>query len=459
MGRSRDTAEDDLQPEKTKRAETWNEVADHPVRALVLHPDVTSGPNRGEGSLRAPESRLAEAEGLARAIDLEIVHREVMRITKPTPSRLLGSGQAERFADLIKAMEIEVAVVDAALTPVQQRNLERAWHCKVIDRTGLILEIFGARARTHEGRLQVDLAALTYQRSRLVRSWTHLERQRGGAGFMGGPGESQIELDRRIIDDKIVKLKRQLDEVKRTRELHRSARRKVPYPIVALVGYTNAGKSTLFNRLTDSDVFAKDLLFATLDPTMRRLKLRSGRQIILSDTVGFISDLPTQLVAAFRATLEEVLEADIILHVRDIAHPDTEAQRVDVETVLSDLGVGPEQGTDYIVEVLNKIDLLPDEDRERALNIAARDDSVIAVSALKGTGSDDLLALLDRRLNALRMTLRVDVSLSDGATLAWLYEHGEVLEREDDESEAHLVVGLDEAELARFERRQADLTA
>ncbi|MBU2090508.1 MAG: GTPase HflX, partial [Alphaproteobacteria bacterium] len=301
MGRSRDTAEDDLQPEKTKRAETWNEVADHPVRALVLHPDVTSGPNRGEGSLRAPESRLAEAEGLARAIDLEIVHREVMRITKPTPSRLLGSGQAERFADLIKAMEIEVAVVDAALTPVQQRNLERAWHCKVIDRTGLILEIFGARARTHEGRLQVDLAALTYQRSRLVRSWTHLERQRGGAGFMGGPGESQIELDRRIIDDKIVKLKRQLDEVKRTRELHRSARRKVPYPIVALVGYTNAGKSTLLNALSQANVFVEDKLFATLDPTTKRLTLPDKKAVLLTDTVGFIRKLPPTIVTAFRA--------------------------------------------------------------------------------------------------------------------------------------------------------------
>nr|WP_084462619.1 GTPase HflX [Oceanibaculum pacificum] len=461
MGRSSRNAEDRLQQDKsTVQSSDRKNGAGHSGRALILHPDIVGGPqsqqDSGDDAVRAPEARLAEAAGLALAIELEIVHQEVVRVTKPTPATLLGSGQAERYGELIDAMEVEVAVVDAALSPVQQRNLERVWRCKVIDRTGLILEIFGARARTHEGRLQVDLAALTYQRSRLVRSWTHLERQRGGAGFMGGPGESQIELDRRIIDDKIVKLKRQLEEVKRTRELHRSARRKVPYPIVALVGYTNAGKSTLFNRLTRSDVFAKDLLFATLDPTMRRLKLPSGRQIILSDTVGFISDLPTQLVAAFRATLEEVLEADIILHVRDVAHPDSDAQRADVEEVLSDLGVGPEQGSEHIVEVLNKIDLLPAEERTRVGNIAARDDSVIAVSALDGSGSAELLALLDRRLNALRLTLRVDVDLADGATLAWLYQHGEVLEREDDERQAHLLVGLDPAEASRFERRQAE---
>ena len=313
---------------------------DSSTRALILHLDLLSASDRSSSvAVRAPEARLEEAYGLALAIDLDIVHSEVVRVSRATPATLMGRGQVECFADLIDAMEIEVAVIDTALSPVQQRNLERSLRCKVIDRTALILEIFGARARTHEGRLQVELAALSYQRSRLVRSWTHLERQRGGAGFMGGPGESQIELDRRIIDDKIVKLKRQLEEVKRTRELHRSARRKVPYPIVALVGYTNAGKSTLFNRLTRSAVFAKDLLFATLDPTMRRLSLPSGRQIILSDTVGFISDLPTQLVAAFRATLEEVLEADIILHVRDVAHPDSAAQCADVEAVLADLGI------------------------------------------------------------------------------------------------------------------------
>ncbi|MFO7481662.1 MAG: GTPase HflX [Oceanibaculum nanhaiense] len=429
------------------------------TRALILHLDLLSASDKGGGgAVRAPEARLEEARGLALAIDLDIVHAEVVRVSRATPATLMGSGQVERFADVIDAMEIEVAVIDTALSPVQQRNLERSLKCKVIDRTALILEIFGARARTHEGRLQVELAALTYQRSRLVRSWTHLERQRGGAGFMGGPGESQIELDRRIIDDKIVKLKRQLEEVKRTRELHRSARRKVPYPIVALVGYTNAGKSTLFNRLTRSAVFAKDLLFATLDPTMRRLSLPSGRQIILSDTVGFISDLPTQLVAAFRATLEEVLEADIILHVRDVAHPDSAAQRADVEAVLADLGIAPDQIATPMLEVLNKVDLLPEEERGQVLNLAARDPDKVAVSALEGAGVDDLLTVLDQRLNARRELLRVDVDLTDSATLAWLYQHGEVLEREDDEEHSHLLVGLDPADRARFERRQAGLT-
>src|SRR5215470_1903749 len=308
-------------------------------RSLVIHP-VPKRPLRPlRDALRTPEARLEEAVALAGAIDLEVAHAALVPLAKPKPATLIGSGSVETLGEIVKTREIVVAVVDAIVSPVQQRNLERAWKAKVIDRTGLILEIFGARARTHEGRLQVELAALTYQRSRLVRSWTHLERQRGGFGFLGGPGESQIEIDRRLIGDRIAKLKRELEDVRRTRDLHRSARRRVPYPIVALVGYTNAGKSTLFNRLTRSSVFAEDLLFATLDPTMRGLKLGSGRQIILSDTVGFISDLPTQLIAAFRATLEEVLEADVILHVRDIAHADTDAQRDDVEAVLSDLGL------------------------------------------------------------------------------------------------------------------------
>ena len=345
-----------------------------------------------------------------------------------------------------------MAVIDSAVSPVQQRNLEKAWKCKVIDRTGLILEIFGARARTHEGRLQVELAALTYQQSRLVRSWTHLERQRGGFGFLGGPGESQLEMDRRLIRDRIARLKTELDGLRRTRSLHRQARKRVPYPVAALVGYTNAGKSTLFNRLTKADVMAKDLLFATLDPTMRRLKLPSGRQAILSDTVGFISDLPTHLVAAFRATLEEVTEADLILHVRDVSHPDSEAQRDDVNAVLTDLGLGDELEAG-VVEVLNKIDLLPDEEREAVRNQAARNRDVVAISAVTGEGCDALLGLVDRRVDADRQQVVVRVALSDGAALAWLYRHGEVLGRRDDDTTAHISVRLSEADLGRFRAR------
>ncbi len=299
-----------------------------------MHPNIRSAPNPA----RDPQARLEEAVGLALAIDLEIDHAEVVAVAKARPGTLFGKGVVERFADFVKAHEIDVAIVDAALAPIQQRNLERAWDCKVIDRTGLILEIFGARARTKEGQLQVELAALSYQRSRLVRSWTHLERQRGGFGFLGGPGERQLEMDRRIITNRITRLKSELDQVKKTRALHRAARRRVPYPVVALVGYTNAGKSTLFNRLTRAEVLVGDMLFATLDPTMRRVRLPSGLEIILSDTVGFISELPHDLVAAFRATLEEVTGADLVLHVRDIAHPDSEAQREDVETILGDLG-------------------------------------------------------------------------------------------------------------------------
>jgi GTP-binding protein HflX len=356
-------------------------------------------------------------------------------------------------------MEIRVAVVDATLSPIQQRNLEKAWKCKVIDRTGLILEIFGERARTHEGSLQVELAHLTYQRSRLVRSWTHLERQRGGFGFLGGPGESQLEMDRRLIGDRIVKLKRELEEVKRTRSLHRKARKRVPYPVVALVGYTNAGKSTLFNRLTRSMVLAKDMLFATLDPTLRRVDLPSGRPIILSDTVGFISDLPTHLVAAFRATLEEVAEADVILHVRDIAHPESEAQKADVETVLTDLGLGERLEGD-VIEVWNKIDLLDAEARERIENDCIRASDRVAVSALDGAGLDRLFGLLDARMTAAHQVMEVDVDLADGATLAWLYRHGHVISRQDDERHAHLTVGLDPASRQRFEaRRRADKAA
>ena len=348
-------------------------------------------------------------------------------------------------------MEAEVVIVNSSLSPVQQRNLERAWGVKVLDRTALILEIFGERARTREGRLQVELAHLTYQRSRLVRSWTHLERQRGGFGFLGGPGETQIETDRRLIGERIVKIKSELEDVKRTRGLHRRARKRVPYPVVALVGYTNAGKSTLFNRLTTAEVLAKDMLFATLDPTMRGLKLESGRRIVLSDTVGFIADLPTQLVAAFRATLEEVLEADIILHVRDIAHDETDAQKADVMKVLAELGVDKDERV--IVEVLNKVDLLPPEVRRSLLarNKSARPPrDQVAISAVSGDGQDDLLALLDRLLGQAETVISVKLDPADGAGIAWAYANGRVLERRLSEKSIDLVVTGDSATTERF---------
>jgi GTP-binding protein HflX len=404
--------------------------------------------------MRSPEARLQEAAGLARAIALDVVHAEVVRLASLRPSTLFGQGAVARLGAIVEEREVAVAVIDAAVSPVQQRNLERAWKCKVIDRTGLILEIFGERARTHEGRLQVELAALSYQQSRLVRSWTHLERQRGGFGFLGGPGESQLEMDRRLIRDRIAKLKEELDGLRRTRALHREARKRVPYPVVALVGYTNAGKSTLFNRLTRSEVMAKDLLFATLDPTMRRVKLPSGRQAILSDTVGFISDLPTHLVAAFRATLEEVTEADLILHVRDASHPDTEAQKSDVEGVLTDLGLADEvEGG--LVEVLNKIDLLDPEARAVVRNQASRNRDVVPISAVTGEGCEDLVAVIDRRVDGDRQHVHLRVALEDGAALAWLYRHGEVLERRDDDTTAHLSVRLSAADLGRFRSRHA----
>jgi len=416
-----------------------------------LHPDIRSGPT----PVRDSQARLDEAVGLALAIDLGVDHAEIVAVAKPRPATLFGKGVVERFADFVKAHEIEVTIVDTALSPIQQRNLERAWHCKVIDRTGLILEIFGARARTKEGQLQVELAALSYQRSRLVRSWTHLERQRGGFGFLGGPGERQLEMDRRIITSRITRLKSELDHVRKTRALHRAARRRVPYPMVALVGYTNAGKSTLFNRLTRAEVPVGDMLFATLDPTMRRVALPSGLEVILSDTVGFISELPHDLVAAFRATLEEVTGADLILHVRDIAHPDSEAQRQDVEAILDELGLG-ERLEERVIEVLNKIDLLDVESRQVLGHRVARGNGQVLASALTGEGVAELLAAVDRHLAKSARTVTLSVALDDGAALAWLYDHGQVLERRDDAGHAHLRVDLDPADLARFHHRQAE---
>jgi GTPase len=404
------------------------------------------------GGARTPEARLAEAVGLARAIHLEVAAAEVLRLRSWRATTLVGKGVMENLGAKIAELGVGIVVIDASVTPAQQRNLERAWKCKVIDRTGLILEIFGARARTHEGALQVELASLTYQRTRLVRSWTHLERQRGGFGFMGGPGESQLETDRRLITDRITLLKRELEQVRRTRALHRKGRKRVPYPVAALVGYTNAGKSTLFNRLTEGEVVAADRLFETLDPTMRRLALPSGRQAILSDTVGFISDLPHQLVAAFRATLEEVMEADLVIHVRDIHHPDTEAQRADVHAVLAEMGLG-ETVEHGMIEALNKIDLLPPAEREALGNQARRNHDVVPLSAASGEGCAALVALMGERLAGDRRSVTVDVPLTDGATLAWLYRNAEVLHRDDDDASAHCEVRISEADLGRLHSR------
>ncbi len=387
--------------------------------------------------------------GLASSIGLVVSHTSILPLRQRRPATLLGDGQVETEGAALKEADVTVAIVDAALSPVQQRNLERRWGTKVIDRTGLILDIFGERAVTREGSLQVELAHLDYQRSRLVRSWTHLERQRGGFGFLGGPGETQIEADRRLITDRIVRLKRELEQVRRTRGLHRSARKRVPFPVVALVGYTNAGKSTLFNALTGADVHAQDQLFATLDPTMRGLRLPSGRRIILSDTVGFISDLPTELVAAFRATLEEVAEADVILHVRDAAHPDSAAQSADVIAVLDGMAHDGTLDTDYAgrtIEVLNKADLLGG-----AAALPAKPGSV-AVSAVTGEGLDALAEALDARIAAGMELAEYDIPHGDGARLAWLYEHGEVVARQDGEDAAHVAVRLLPADRARFER-------
>lgn len=420
------------------------------MRTLVLVPVLARArAAAGEGtsskpertiSLHSPEDRLAEAKGLAEAIDLDVVGAMLVPVAQPKPGTLFGSGKVEELQHLVAELEAGLVIVDHAISPVQQRNLERAWKAKVLDRTGLILEIFGRRARTREGRLQVELAHLSYQKGRLVRAWTHLERQRGGRGFLGGPGEAQIELDRRMLDERIIAIKRELEGVVRTRELHRKGRRKVPYPIVAIVGYTNAGKSTLFNRVAGAGVLAMDQVFATLDPTMREVRLRSGRRIILSDTVGFISDLPTQLVAAFRATLEEVIEADLVLHVRDIAHAETEAQAGDVEGVLRDLGIDTVAVDAPILEVWNKVDLLSPVTREEAEAAARfRDPQPVLISAVAGDGLDRLLDRIDARLGQGDEILTLSLPAHDGRLIAWLHENADVLHQDANE-EGEIVV-------------------
>lgn len=426
--------------------------------AFVIHVDFARDERR-----RTPAARLDEACGLAEAIDLHVVYREVTALAAPRPATLIGSGKVEAIGAMLDLRDPRpgLVIVDAALSPIQHRNLEKAWNAKVLDRTALILEIFGARARTAEGRLQVDLAHLTYQKSRLVRSWTHLERQRGGRGFLGGPGESQIESDRRGIENEIDRLKARLEEVRRTRNLQRAKRRKAPHPVVALVGYTNAGKSTLFNRLTKSDVVARDQLFATLDPTMRAVDLGSGQRIILSDTVGFISDLPTQLVAAFRATLEEVLEADLILHVRDGAHEDSDSQREDVIAVLGELGVTGESETP-VIEVMNKIDLLTPKDRQSLLAMTKAGGGLAAmtvedplragVSAVTGEGVEDLLVLVDRILTADRTLFVIRLGASEGAARAFLHEHGDVVSAAEDEAGAVIEARLSEKACGQFRK-------
>lgn len=414
------------------------------IKAGIVFPDIL-----GQKISLSAEARLEEAEGLALAINLDVCYKEIAKIRNVKPATLVGQGVIDRLLKEIEEQKIELVIFDCSLTPIQQRNLEKKLQVKVIDRTALILEIFGERAQTKEGKLQVELAHLTYQRSRLVRSWTHLERQRGGAGFLGGPGETQIELDRRIIDDKILKIKQNLEKVKQTRLIQRSARKRVPYPSVAFVGYTNAGKSTLFNKLSDSDVFAKDLLFATLDPSMRKIKLPSGREVVLSDTVGFISDLPHELVMSFRATLEEVLSADLVVHIRDAFSPNSKEQKADVLKVLESLGFSDFEKSAKYIEVLNKIDLFDEVSKKEFL--AKQKVGLVGLSAISGEGCDRLLKLIDDKLSIDFKVVDVKLNVADGKKIAWLYANSEVISSKTNEDKISFKVKISQENLSKFE--------
>ena len=421
---------------------------DRRTKAAVIFPNLINSTIR-----LSPEARLQEACGLASAINLEVCFAEIVKLREIKPSTFIGHGYLENLLPIIQSQEIELLIIDTSLSPIQQRNLEKKLNIKVIEHKTLILEIFGERANTKEGKLQVELAHLNYQRSRLVRSWTHLERQRGGAGFLGGPGETQIELDRRIIDDKILKIEKELAKVKQTRSLQRNARQKVPYPVIALVGYTNAGKSSLFNKLSLANVFAKDLLFATLDPTMRRIKLKSGKEVILSDTVGFISDLPHELIMSFRATLEEVLAADIVVHVRDIAGADTIEQKKDVFDVLHNLGLKEIENQENYVEVLNKIDLLSPEEKSKIKTLTTRSKNSITLSALTGEGTQELLNKFDKILSRQEQIIELKIPVTDGKLISWIYSNSEVLEQETKGSNIFFKLKINSANQARLQSK------